>query len=503
MFRGPWTLRRRLVLGVAAVVATVLVVVGTVLVMALRGTLTTVVDSQLSGSMSAFTHSVTKFRPADGEPAPFKPLTEFVGQSPGSVIVLLRSGAVVDSADFSDAEAAPLPPATVDQVQNRTWTPGTETVDLDGLGSYRLLIRQGPADRTLIAGAPLDTVDAAVLRQTAIIAILAVLALALTVAGVIAVVRFALGPLARVARTAAEVAALPLGRGDVAITARVDDADTDPRTEVGRVGYTLNTLISHVDDALSVRADADRRMRQFITDASHELRTPLAAIQGYAELTRQDSSTLPATTEYSLARIEAEATRMSSLVADLLFLARLDEGHDAATAELDLANVLFNAVNDARASAPSHRWIVEVPPSSVIVDGDEERLHQLLANLLSNARVHTPPGTTVTSALDVANAQAVLTITDDGPGIDPSLVPELFERFVRGDKARSRQHGHAGLGLAIASSIVDTFGGSIGVDSQPGRTQFRVTVPLPPAADAFRHEFSAAVVPDSAHGSNG
>ncbi len=500
---NAWTLRRRLVLGVAGVVATVLLVVGVVLVMTLRGTLTTMVDGELDGSMSAFTHSVDRFHDQNTGPSPVKPFAEFVGQSPGSVIVLIDDGIVVDSASFTDAEGAPLPGATVEQLEGRTWSPGTETVNLDGLGSYRLLVQQDTAGRTLVAGAPLDTVQAALLRQTVAIAILAALALAAVVAGVVAVVRYALAPLERVASTAAEVAALPLGRGDVAITARVDDGDTDPRTEVGRVGDTLNKLISHVDDALSVRADTDRRMRQFITDASHELRTPLAAIQGYAELTRQDSSALPATTEYSLARIEAEATRMSSLVADLLFLARLDEGHDVETSEVDVANVVFNAVNDARASAPTHTWAVEVPPSAVIVDGDEERLHQLVANLLSNARVHTPAGTSVVSRLAVADSTAVLTITDNGPGIDSALVPELFERFVRGDKARSRQSGHAGLGLAIASSIVEAFGGTIGVDSRPGWTEFCVTIPMPPSDETFRREFSAAVVPDSAHGSNG
>ena len=182
-------------------------------------------------------------------------------------------------------------------------------------------------------------------------------------------------------------------------TPRVPAGDTDPRTEVGLVGDTLNRLLDHVERALADVAASDRRMRQFITDASHELRTPLAAIHGYAELTRQDSSILPETTEYSLARIEAEARRMNSLVSDLLLLARLDEGQDLDTADVDLTDLVIDAVNDAAVSAPDHRWLTRVPDAAVWVRGDHARLHQTIANLLSNARVHTPAGTTVTTGI--------------------------------------------------------------------------------------------------------
>src|SRR5690606_29954115 len=190
-----------------------------------------------------------------------------------------------------------------------------------------------------------------------------------------------------------------------AITPRV--RDTDPRTEVGLVGDTLNRQLDHVERALADVAASDRRMRQFVTDASHELRTPLAAIHGYAELTRQDSAVLPETTEYSLARIEAETQRMNALVADLLLLARLDEGQDLDTADVDLAELVVDAVNDAAVSAPQHWWTTEVPDGPVWVRGDRARLHQTLANLLSNARVHTPAGTTVTTALRTDGAGVV------------------------------------------------------------------------------------------------
>jgi two-component system sensor histidine kinase TrcS len=278
------------------------------------------------------------------------------------------------------------------------------------------------------------------------------------------------------------VATLPLDRDNHAITPRVPSRDTDKRTEVGQVGDTLNRLLDHVERALADVAASDRRMRQFITDASHELRTPLAAINGYAELTRQDSAVLPETTEYSLARIEAEAHRMSSLVADLLLLARLDEGHDLESASVGLTDVVANAVNDARVSAPTHHWLMNVPDDAVWVRGDRARLHQTLAVLLSNARVHTPEGTTVITTVatgqgDDGKAYVEVTVSDDGPGIDSELLPHLFERFVRADKSRSREAGSFGLGLSIAASIVEAHGGTITAQSESGETAFSVRLP--------------------------
>jgi two-component system sensor histidine kinase TrcS len=232
-----------------------------------------------------------------------------------------------------------------------------------------------------------------------------------------------------------------------------------------------------VERALGDVAASDRRMRQFITDASHELRTPLAAIHGYAELTRQDSAVLPETTEYSLARIEAEAQRMNSLVSDLLLLARLDEGQDLDDAEVDLTDLVVDAVNDAAVSAPDHRWLTRVPDAAVWVRGDRARLHQTVANLLSNARVHTPAGTTVTTGIATAAGEVELTVTDDGPGIDADLLPHLFERFVRADKSRSREAGNFGLGLSIVASIVEAHRGSIEAESVDGATTFRLRLP--------------------------
>ncbi|OPX06172.1 two-component sensor histidine kinase [Mycobacterium sp. AT1] len=483
-----WSLRKQLVVGVSAVVTTVLIAVGTMSVLTLRASVTGIIDSQLAAAADGFTYSVTKYRstalPTGALPAPrsMKPLSQVVGQAPGNVVLLVRDGEVVDSALFGDGDAGPVPADAIAELARESWAgEESETTWLPGLGLYRMVGRPGGAGELLVTGASLRPASEATSRETVIVGGLTALALLVTALSTLVIVRGALRPLGRVANTAAEVAALPLNRDQYAISPRVPLSDTDSRTEVGLVGDTLNRLLDHVERALTEVAASDRRMRQFITDASHELRTPLAAIQGYAELTRQDSAVLPETTEYSLARIESESARMNSLVSDLLLLARLDEGQDLESTDVDLADILVNAVNDAAVSAPSHEWVVDVPDHPVWVRGDRAKLHQAVANILSNARIHTPGGTTVTAALATvdASAQATLTVTDDGPGIDAAMLPHLFERFVRADKSRSRQAGNSfGLGLAITSAIVEAHLGSIVAESSEGRTAFKMLLPV-------------------------
>jgi two-component system sensor histidine kinase TrcS len=369
-----WTLRRQLVLGVSGVVMVVLVVVAVLSVLTLRAQMTAMIDTHLAGSCDTFGHSLVKYRDGVGSsgnpavPGPLKPLTEFTGQSPGNLIALIQNGRVVDSAQFTDGEPVRAPASAIREIEDQSWTDNVpRTIYLDGLGSYRMQSRTGEDGERLVSGVSLRQAHEAVAHETAIVAALAALAVVVTALSTIVIVRVALRPLARVAATAAEVATLPLDRENHEITPRVPDSDTDPCTEVGLVGDTMNKLLDHVESALGERAASDRRMRQFITDASHELRTPLAAIQGYAELTRQDSSVLPDTTEYSLARIEAEAQRMSALVSDLLLLARLDEGQDLQTEDVDLVDIVADAVNDAMVSAPGHGWLLDVEETSVWV----------------------------------------------------------------------------------------------------------------------------------------
>jgi two-component system OmpR family sensor kinase len=219
-------------------------------------------------------------------------------------------------------------------------------------------------------------------------------------------------------------------------------------------------------------------MRQFVADASHELRTPLAAIRGYAELTRRSHVQVPPDIAHSMSRIESEAARMTTLVEDLLLLARLDAGRPLEATDVDLTALVVDAVSDAHVAGPDHRWQLELTDEPVTVPGDAQRLQQILANLLSNGRVHTPPGTTVTTSLARSPAgQAVLTIIDNGPGIARDLLPTVFERFARGDSSRSRAAGSTGLGMAIVSAVVIAHHGTVEVTSRPGRTEFEVRLP--------------------------
>jgi two-component system OmpR family sensor kinase len=259
---------------------------------------------------------------------------------------------------------------------------------------------------------------------------------------------------------------------------RVPPADTDPRTEVGQVGFALNRLLGHVSAALAARHESEMRVRQFVADASHELRTPLAAIRGYAEMTRRNRDAVPADVAYALGRMESETVRMTALVDDLLLLARLDEGRPLATDPVDLTSLIVDAVSDAHVAGPTRHWRLDLPEDPVTVTGDAARLHQVFANLLANARTHTPPGTIVTTTLTSSNGAAVVTVTDDGHGIPPDLLPEVFERFARGDTSRSRAAGSTGLGLAIVFAVVEAHQGGATVESRPGHTAFTVTLPL-------------------------
>jgi two-component system OmpR family sensor kinase len=261
---------------------------------------------------------------------------------------------------------------------------------------------------------------------------------------------------------------------------RVPEQDTDTRTEVGQVGAALNQMLGHVSGALKSRQESETRVRQFVADASHELRTPLASIRGYAELARRDEHDAQ-TVGHALRRVESESARMSTLVDDLLLLARLDSGRPLSADQVDMSMLIIDAVSDARVAGATHRWQLDLPEEPVTVIGDGARLHQVLTNLLANARTHTPAGSTVRCGLRTeagpGGTWAVITVTDDGPGIPAALQPEIFNRFVRGDSSRSRGAGSTGLGLAIVAAVVGAHRGTVTVQSRPGRTVFTVRLP--------------------------
>jgi two-component system OmpR family sensor kinase len=348
------------------------------------------------------------------------------------------------------------------------------TMHLDDLGEYRVLAARGRDGDVLITGLPEHSVDETLRHLLEIEAV--VFASALVVAAAIGtgLVRIALRPLTRVARTALQVSNLPLASGAVSIPDRVEDPA--PGTEVGQVAEAFNHMLEHVESALTARQGSEERLRRFVADASHELRTPLAVVRSHAEYAQRVGEGTSIEVRNALDRIVAESDRMSSLVDDLLLLARLDSGRPLATAPVDLTRVTLDAVRDAQVAGAEHRWRLELPDEPVVVHGDEHALHQALANLLANARTHTPPGTTVTTTIRTTGTQAELMVADDGPGIPRELLPRVFERLVHGESTRG-SGGNGGLGLAIVAAIVSAQGGTVSVDSEPGHTAFRLVLP--------------------------
>ncbi|MBW9110875.1 HAMP domain-containing histidine kinase [Microbacterium trichothecenolyticum] len=391
------------------------------------------------------------------------------------------SAAVVDSEGDVVALTDDQIQSIADSLKNQR---GQFVVTIDGLGTYR--IEGVPLGNAFaIVGLSRAGITETLSRMLITIGLLTAGGLLLLAVATAWTIRRGLAPLRAVADTAARVSSLQLDQGEVSIAERVPVRQADPRTEVGRVGAALNTLLDHVDESLTARQRNEERMRSFVADASHELRTPLASIRGYSELSLtalgRGQSTALETTEASLERIQAQSLRMTSLVEDLLLLARLDEGQELVYGTVDLTRLAIDAVADVTPTGPDHEWVLEVGDEPVLIAGDTGRLHQVAANLLANARTHTPAGTTVTVSVSRNGHDAILRVHDDGPGIDPSIKDELFERFSRADRSRARQTGGTGLGLSIARAIVDAHGGSIRVESAPGDTTFEVRLPARPA----------------------
>jgi two-component system OmpR family sensor kinase len=480
--RNPWSLQKRLVVGIVALLTVLFAAVGISTIALLQHNLQQRLDDDLR---DAGLQAIDMFK--DRPPAEYPTIRQLLeGQAAGSIgLVVLEDQIEYGGYLAPNARDRTLTPEQRDLLLSATPGQPPKTVDLDDLGDYRIdSVGVGPGGLRAVIALPLEENQATIFQLGLIVLLFTGVGLlaASVLAG--AVVRIALRPLDRIVATAVRVSELPLSRGEVTLVDRVPAEDTDPRTEVGQVGSALNRLLDHVATALNVRQRSENKVRQFVSDASHELRTPLAAIRGYAELTRRGPHELPDDVRHSLGRIESESVRMTSLVDELLLLARLDEGRKLDAAPVDLGRLVADAVSDAQASGPEHRWQLDLPEEPVTVHGDRSQLHQVAANLLANARTHTPGGTDVLAAVERRGNSAVLTVSDTGPGIPPELQAHLFERFVRGDRSRSRKAGSTGLGLAIVHAIVDAHGGTVAVESEPGRTTFRVELPANGAARA-------------------
>ncbi|MEU8520368.1 HAMP domain-containing sensor histidine kinase [Streptomyces sp. NPDC048577] len=485
----PWSLRTRLVVSAVALIAVVAAVIGTVTTLAFRSYLYDQADRQLQSVSDRAAGPPAALGGPQGPKDPRTPLGFVVGPATplGTLGAEVVDGELRGAVVFNRTQETidgPLGEATsLDEAQRaalaavpRDGEP--HTVELPGgLGDYRVEYASGGRG-DFLTGIPLMEVQDSL--STLILVEVSVTGAGLVAASLAggALVGIALRPLRRVAATATQVAEIPLHSGEVALDQRVPEAD--PRTEVGQVGAAINRMLDHVHSALDARQQSETRVRRFVADASHELRTPLASIRGYAELTRRGGEECGPDTRHALGRIESEATRMTGLVEDLLLLARLDAGRPLSYRGTDLAPLLVDALSDARAAGPGHRWRLELPDAAVSVEADEARLHQVLVNLLGNARTHTPPGTTVTARVRGDGDRAVLEVEDDGPGIPEGLLPHVFERFARGDASRARQAGggSTGLGLAIVRAVALAHGGEVDVRSRPGATVFAVTLPV-------------------------
>ncbi|WP_353648656.1 HAMP domain-containing sensor histidine kinase [Nakamurella sp. A5-74] len=492
------TLRTKLIAGVSAAILAVSVLIGVVTQILISDYLTAQLDQRIQSNVRFFggqndqddaggsgavgnstpgsppgvtdacSSSTTETTSGRRAPAP-QPAVFAVFDSTGTFV----SGTVRDTALGCTDLTADTAVTLAHVPTGRTVT----EVTIPDAGQYRVIADQSPDGQILVSGLSTAEVEATQFRLLVVMSAVAAGAVLLGAGIVWLGVRRSLRPLEQVAATARAVSELPLDRGEVDITVRVPRKLTDDRTEVGAVGAALDQLLVHVESALGARHESESRVRRFVADASHELRTPLAAIRGYAELAGRNPEDAPAVT-HALGRVRSESERMTTLVDDLLLLARLDSGRPLDRDPVDLTLLTIDTTSDARVSGSEHHWQLELPEEPVTVVGDDHRLRQVLTNLLANARTHTPAGTTVVTAVREERGMAVVTVTDNGDGIPAMLQSEIFGRFVRGEQSRSRAAGSTGLGLAIVAAVVAAHHGTVGVKSEPGRTVFTVRLPL-------------------------
>ncbi|KQT94450.1 hypothetical protein ASG49_06140 [Marmoricola sp. Leaf446] len=474
--RTPRTLTARLVVTAVALVAAVSLLIAAITTLAIRSSLLDRLDGDVRASVQRL--GPGPYADRDGDGGGPGPGPDQRNQAPGTLVSVLDSptgsfGAVLTRELGGRRELSTRALGILGDVPADG---EVHHVDLPGVGSYRVAASTQADGTTAVNGLPTREVDETVATLVGYEALLILLGLGLAAGLGTVVVRRQLRPLNEVAATADRVSHLPLSSGEIALDDRVPTHLTDERTEVGRVGAALNSLLVHVESSLGARHRSEQQVRQFVADASHELRTPLATIHGYAELSRRTPDD-PVALSGALTKVETETDRMSALVEDLLLLARLDSGRPLERAEVDVTLLLLESVTDARVLAPDHHWRLDLPDEPVTLTGDVDRLHQVVRNLLGNARAHTPPGTTVTVGAAVAGDRVRVTVHDDGPGLPPALVSQAFERFTRGDSSRTRSSGGAGLGLSLVAAIAEAHHGTVEVESRPGSTTFVVSLP--------------------------
>lgn len=475
---NPYTLQRQLLVILLGTLTLVCVLLGLLYNAGMRQTLMSQLNEQLN---QAANRAATYSTPQHASQDLFAP-----GQASGTLNARfvdgkLTAGAWLDerTGDITTITGDDVNPLLSLEVNSK---PAARSLSL---GNYLLIARpdQGSGG-VLITGLPTEPTENALREMawlTLIIGVLTVISSGL--AGTWAIGK-SFAPLKRVAAVASSVARTDLETDQVELNQRVAAHDAIPGTEVGNVGRALNALIDNVDSALKVRDRSQAQMRQFVADASHELRTPLSAIRGYTEL-------LAATEHFSddghrsVNRVLEQSSRMSTLVEQLLLLARLEESNSYKMKPANLVDLAQEITEDFEVTSTEHRWSFTAIDPTVRINGDSSSLRRVITNLLGNARKHTSVGNSVSVSVeaDLATKQAVLKVEDSGEGIAPEFLPHVFERFTRADAARSGSDGTTGLGLPIAKSIVEAHHGSITVSSKPGETIFEVRLPLANESD--------------------
>ncbi|MEZ4500573.1 MAG: ATP-binding protein [Thermomicrobiales bacterium] len=491
------SIRTRLALAIAALLVTTFAFFGFMLIRSVKATLVDRVDDQViqsasrsgeggdllrallkdgdgtRGQLPGITGNADSEAPGLGGPPESRQTSDsYDYERPTALFVLSKSGVLLidQPAGFPDQPLAPpeipeIPSKELNAIVDRIVTVESEDKTL----RYRMLVQRRGNEFVLVTAAPLDDVEAAVNRVRRILLIFGAVSL-LGVSGVSGwIIRRELKPVDQMVETATGIAA-----GD--LTMRIPDADG--ATELGRLSAALNDMLGKIEESVSARIASEARLRRFVSDASHELRNPLTSVRGYAELYRQGAITTSEAVNNAMGRIESEGARMARLVDDLLLLARLDEDQGLQMAGIDLASIAADAVADFRVVAADHPIELVVSGDNRMV-GDSVRLRQVIDNLLSNVRVHTPTGTPVKVSVERSGAEISLTVTDEGPGLSPEQVQHVFDRFWRADAARTRSKGGSGLGLAIVASIVEGHHGRVELHSTPNvSTDFRVVLPV-------------------------
>jgi two-component system OmpR family sensor kinase len=461
------SLRARLLIGVIALVVLGLLISDVATYKALQGSLLNRIDTQLQ------TGRITAVSALGGPPGehggvnfPVGTVVELI-DSNGTVI----SGQVVYLRGTTPSTARPVLPKSLPNAGQDTPSAPFTVAGTGGVEQFRVTTWPEGSFRGdfVVLAIPMSD-EQSTLDQLLILE--ATISLGIVIAtGVLAffLVRIGLRPLERMGDVAQHIAGGDLSR-------RVEPAT--PKTEIGRLGLALNSMLNQIESAFAERTASNTRLRRFVADASHELRTPLTSIRGYSEMLRRGAAESPADAEVARRRIEEEAVRMSALVDDMLLIARLDQGRPLDVKPVDLQAIARDAADDARAVAPK-RDIKLDAPSSVIVPGDDIKLRQVLGNLVRNALVHTPPQTPVEIGVSTRDGQALLSVTDHGPGLKPDEVARIFEPFYRADPSRSRDSGGAGLGLSIVNAVVLAHGGQVNVrETSGGGATFEVELPL-------------------------